>query len=67
MKNSTSHPKSKILNYIIIGIFFEGFFMLIKTCFYVKIGENLIFRHSLFPRRVLQIDVLQVTEHGIAK
>ena len=26
MQNSASHPKSQIINYIIIWIFFEGFF-----------------------------------------
>ena len=47
MQNSTTHPKSQIINYIIIWIFSEGIFLMIKTRFYVKIAENLIFRHSL--------------------
>ena len=42
---------------------------MIKTCFYVKIAENLIFRHVLvfFLDNVLQIGVLQITEHEMAK
>ena len=44
---------------------------MIKTCFYVKIAENLIFRHSFliifFLDDVLQIGVLQITEHEMAK
>ena len=38
--------------------------------FYVKIAENWIFRHSLLsllPWHVLQIGVMQITEHEMAK
>ena len=71
MQNNISHPKSQIINYIIIESFLKGFFADHKTCFYVKIAENLIFRHSLltvfFPWHVLQIGVLQITKHEMAK
>ena len=72
MQNNTSHPISQIINYITIWIFFKGFYwLLIKTCFYVKTAENGIFRHSLliifFLGNVLQIGVLQITEHEMAK
>ena len=63
--NNASDPKSLIIIYIIILNHFSSVFLLMKTCFYVKIAENLIFRqcsNSLLPRHALQIGILPIRD-----
>ena len=58
MENSTSHPKSQIINYIIIWTFFEGLFA----------DQNMLLCEDYREQRhVLQIGVLQITKHEMAK
>ena len=70
MQNNTSQPNSLITNYITILNNFWRVFLLIKTCFYVAIAENRIFRHIQNPgifRTLVYSDAWYIQMSGILR